>query len=389
MSRVVRKARPFRWEVMRPFESSRGRPSRVRITERNWYSSRFPSTAMVRPRSALRVVGWRTTIGVSRTPIAPDTSECRVILFAAKRTRTRATGRLASRGRRREGPSVAVCRDRLEQRQRLGLREAEKELAYVLAQVLPGEELPPVLAVVDDRAGTGIELDAVLFHTREDGLAIPRDLDVSRIQSLRAVEAVPVHEPLEGRLNEGVLRNVRAKVFERQRPQPHLGGCRHLPEPIDALQSPGVFLCLDPKHPQDLKAVPRRVPVEVVVEESVDGLGLTRDLLHPGDPFLELLLRVPVVVPRIRPVAVPPQVRKGGRDVQVRRQERFIDDRVCDAGRLQEVERFQRHPGLVPRLKGERERSRENVKEAMDGRLLEPEPRRELQKEGAELAGVE
>src|SRR5207245_4190674 len=174
MSRVVRKARPFRWEVMRPFESSRGRPSRVRITERNWYSSRFPSTAMVRPRSALRVVGWRTTIGVSRTPIAPDTSECRVILFAAKRTRTRATGRLASRGRRREGPSVAVCRDRLEQRQRLGLREAEKELAYVLAQVLPAEELTPVLAGVDDRAGSTRRPDAAVFHPREAARTSPQ-----------------------------------------------------------------------------------------------------------------------------------------------------------------------------------------------------------------------
>src|SRR5207245_11201345 len=153
MSRVVRNARPCRWLVIRPFESSRGRPSRVRMTERNWYSSRFPSTAMVRPWSALRVVGWRTTIGVSRTPIAPDTSECRVILFAAKRTRTRATGRLASRGRRREGPSVAVCRNRLEQHQRLGFREAEKELAYMLAEVLPGEALPPVRAVVHHPAG--------------------------------------------------------------------------------------------------------------------------------------------------------------------------------------------------------------------------------------------
>src|SRR5256712_10159435 len=242
MSRVVRKARPFRWEVMRPCEAARGRTSGVRRTEGSWYSSRSPSTAMVRPGSALRVVGWRTTIGVSRTPIAPDTSECRVILFAAKRTRTRATGRLASRGRRREGPSVAVCRDRLEQRQRLGLREAEKELAYVLAQVLPGEELPPVLAVVDDRAGTGIELDAVLFHTREDGLTIPRDLDVSRIQSLRAVEAVPVHEPLEGRLDEGGPRDVRAQVFERPRPQPHPPGGRPPPGPLAAPPSAGVRL---------------------------------------------------------------------------------------------------------------------------------------------------
>src|SRR2546426_6533675 len=230
MSRVVRNARPFRWLVIRPFESSRGRPSRVRMTERNWYSSRFPSTAMVRPRSALRVVGWRTTIGVSRTPIAPDTSECRVILFAAKRTRTRATGRVASRGRRREGPSVTVCRDRLEQRQCLGLRETEKELAHVLAEVLPVEDFPPVLAVVNDRAGTRIELDAVLFHAREDGLAIPRDLDVSRIQSLRAVEAVSVHEPLEGRFDEGGLPNVRAQGFQRRRPQPPLRGRRHPPE---------------------------------------------------------------------------------------------------------------------------------------------------------------
>src|SRR2546426_12586664 len=90
----------------------------------------------------------------------------------------------------------------------------------MLTEVLPVEDFPPVLAVVDDRAGSGIELDAVFFHAREDGLAIPRDLDVSRIQSLRAVEAVSVHETPEGRPHEGVLPNGRAQGFERQPPAP-------------------------------------------------------------------------------------------------------------------------------------------------------------------------
>src|SRR2546426_7662244 len=94
----------------------------------------------------------------------------------------------------------------------------------MLTEVLPVEDFPPVLAVVDDRAGSGIELDAVFFHAREDGLAIPRDLDVSRIQSLRAVEAVPGHEPPGGRPDQGVLPERPPKAFQRQRPQPPLGG---------------------------------------------------------------------------------------------------------------------------------------------------------------------
>src|SRR3990172_9226617 len=41
------------------------------MIERNWYSSRLPSTAIVRPRRASRLVGWRIMIGVRFTPMAP------------------------------------------------------------------------------------------------------------------------------------------------------------------------------------------------------------------------------------------------------------------------------------------------------------------------------
>src|SRR5438093_10025108 len=271
---------------MRPFESCNGLPSRVRMIDRNWYSSRFPSTAIVRPRNASRLVGWRTVIGVRRTPMTLSS-----LHRGLWRSRRRDRGN-RSMGLRRKGPRIAVRRDRLEQRQRLGLRKGEEELPDVLAEILAVDQLAPVLAVMEDRPPDRIELDAVVLDPGEDRLAIPRNLDVPRIASLRPVQAVPVHEPPERSLDEGVLRHVGAEVRGRHPPEADLGGGRLLPEGVDPLQGARLVLGLDPEHAEDLDAVLRRVTVEVVVEEAVHGLRLGSDLLDPRHPGFELLFRV-------------------------------------------------------------------------------------------------
>src|SRR5437899_12961270 len=98
---------------------------------------------------------------------------------------------------RRERPRIPVRGDRLEQRQGLGLRKREEELPDVLAEVLAVDELAPVLAVVEDRPPGRVELDAVIFDPPEDRVAVPGNFDVPRLDSLRPVQAVPVHEPPE------------------------------------------------------------------------------------------------------------------------------------------------------------------------------------------------
>src|SRR5712692_7159260 len=184
MSRVVRKAIPFRWDVIRPFESSSGRPSRVRMMERNWYSSRLPSIATLRPRSASRLVGWRRTIGVRRTPMAgfPKHIAC----YGFLRTLPDGVPENRLTGWHRKRPGIPAGRYRFEQRQRLPFRKAQEELPDVFAEVLSVDELAPVLAVVDDRPRARVELDAVVLDARKDRGAVPRDLDVPRRDSLRA-----------------------------------------------------------------------------------------------------------------------------------------------------------------------------------------------------------
>src|SRR6266705_2727090 len=292
-------------------------------------------------------------------------------------------------GRRGEGPRIPVRRDRLEERQGLGFRKGQEELPDVLAEILAVDELAPVLAVVEDRPPDRIEFDAIVLDPREDRVAVSGDLDVPRIDSLRPVQAVPIHEPSERRFNEGVLRHVGAEILERQRPEADLRGRRLLPEAIDSLQRTRLLLRLDPEHPEDLDAILRGVPVEVVVEEAIDGLRLGGDLLDPRHPRLELLLRIAVIVPRILPMTVPAEIRHGGGHMEVRREEGLVHDRVRDPGGPEEVERLHRHPRLVARLEREREVPRKDVEETVDRRLLEPKPRRELEEERSELPGVE
>src|SRR2546422_454910 len=208
-------------------------------------------------------------------------------------------------GRRGEGPRIPVRRDRLEERQGLGFRKGQEEFPDVLAEILAVDELAPVLAVVEDRPPDRIELDAIVLDPREDRVAVSGDLDVPRIDSLRPVQAVPIHEPSERRVDGGILRHVGAEILERQRPEPDLGGRRLLPEAIDSLQRTRLLLGLDPEHAEDLDAILRRVPVEVVVEEAVHGLRLGSDLLDPRHPRFEFLFRVAIVVPRILPMTVP------------------------------------------------------------------------------------
>src|SRR5439155_21209898 len=183
-----------------------------------------------------------------------------------------------------------------------------EELPDVLAEVLAVNELPPVLAVVEERLPDRIELDAVVLDPCVDRVAVPGNLDVPRLDSLRPVQTVPVHEPPERGFDKGVLRHVGAEVLECQRPEADLGGRRLLPEAVDSLQRARLLLGLDPEHAEDLDAILRRVPVEVVVEETVHGLRLGGDLLDPRHPGLELVLSIAVIVPWILAVAMPPQV---------------------------------------------------------------------------------
>src|SRR5712691_4684382 len=136
-------------------------------------------------------------------------------------------------GRRGEGPRIPVRRDRLEERQGLGFRKGQEEFPDVLAEILAVDELAPVLAVVEDRPPDRIELDAIVLDPREDRVAVSGDLDVPR---------------------------------------------------IDSLQRTRLLLGLDPEHAEDLDAILRREPVEVVVEEAVHGLRLGGDLLDPRHP---------------------------------------------------------------------------------------------------------
>src|SRR6266849_7553650 len=305
MSRVVRKAIPFRWDVIRPFESSSGRPSRVRMIDRNWYSSRFPSIATLRPRSASKFVGWRTTIGVRRTPMAEF--PYRIARYGFSPTSSMMRNRLP--GWRRERPGIPILRNRFEERQGLSFRKAQEELPDVFAEVLSVDELAPVFAVVHDRARTGVELHAVILDARQDRVSIPRDFYIPRIDSFRPIEPARIDEPSERRLDKRVLRHVGPEVFERERSKANVRGTRLFPERLDPLHRARLLLGLDPEHSQDLETVLRRISVEVIVEETVDGLRLGGDLLHAGHPGGDLLLAVAIVVPRVLAVAVPPQVR--------------------------------------------------------------------------------
>src|SRR6266702_498311 len=209
-----------------------------------------------------------------------------------------------SRGRKSERPGVTARRDRLEPCERLGLREAQEQLSNVLAKILPGHELFPVRAVVDDRPVDRIDFDAILADASEDDLTIPRDLDVPRLDPLRPIQATRVHETPERLVDECILRHVGAEILQRQGAEPRLRPSGLLAERLDPRECAGVLLRLHAEHPQDLQAVLRRVAVEVVVEEPERRLGLARDLLDAWHPRFEFLLRVAVVVPRVRAMTV-------------------------------------------------------------------------------------
>src|SRR5947209_18724866 len=108
----------------------------------------------------------------------------------------------------------------------------------MLAEILLGNQLAPGFAVVNDRARVRIELHSVDLDPLEDGVTVPRDLDVLRIDSLRPVQAVEVHEPSERRLDERVRWHVRAEVLQGQRSETTVPGTRLLPERLDPLHRP-------------------------------------------------------------------------------------------------------------------------------------------------------
>src|SRR3970282_1704190 len=69
------------------------------MIERNWYSSRLPSTAIVRPRRASRLVGWRIMIGVRFTPMARRACPSRGNYFGGAPARA-VVGSIGALGRR-------------------------------------------------------------------------------------------------------------------------------------------------------------------------------------------------------------------------------------------------------------------------------------------------
>src|SRR2546428_13589422 len=139
----------------------------------------------------------------------------------------------------------------------------------MLAEMLLGDPLGPLFPVVGARARVPIALPSVVLHPREDGVTVPRDLDVLRIDSLRPVQAVEVHEPSERRLDERVRWDVGAEVLQGQRLEANVRGTRLFPERLDPLHRPGVPLRLDPEPSEDLEPFLRALSMEVIVEETV------------------------------------------------------------------------------------------------------------------------
>src|SRR5881628_1772326 len=122
------------------------------MIERNWYSSRFPSTAIVRPRNASRLVGWRTVIGVSRTPIAPSSLHRGL---CGSRRRDRETAQRACVEKVHESRSAAIASSSANAS---AFGRVRKNFPTCL-QILAVDQLAPVLAVVEDRPPDRIELD--------------------------------------------------------------------------------------------------------------------------------------------------------------------------------------------------------------------------------------
>src|SRR3989442_3920479 len=185
------------------------------------------------------------TIGVRRTPMSACANALRVNRFSAG----------PSRGRHREGPRVAATRNRLEPRERLVLRETQKQLPDVLAEILAVHELFPVGAVMDDCPVNWINLDAIVPDASEDDISVPRNLDVPRVDPLRAVQTVRVHESPERLVDEGILRHLGAEILQRQGAEPRLRPSGLLAERLDPSECAGVLVRLHAEHPQDLQAV--------------------------------------------------------------------------------------------------------------------------------------
>src|SRR5437870_11940492 len=88
-------------------------------------------------------------------------------------------------GRCREGPGISIRRNGFEHFQCLPFRNAQEEPPDMFAEILPSDELLPVLAIADDRPCTALEVPAVRLDARSDCTSIPRELHIQRIDSLR------------------------------------------------------------------------------------------------------------------------------------------------------------------------------------------------------------
>src|SRR5438046_7251626 len=104
---------------------------------------------MERPWSASRVVGWRTAIGVRRTPTLRPRQRRPLTFAACPRMVRDCPGHLS--GRRRIGPRISIRCNRIQAREGFLLWEAKEKLTEMLVEVLTPGELALVFVVVIDR----------------------------------------------------------------------------------------------------------------------------------------------------------------------------------------------------------------------------------------------
>ncbi len=149
--------------------------------------------------------------------------------------------------------------------------------------------------------------------------------------------------------------------------------------------------------------------LEVVVEEHVRRPGALGQLLDPGDPAGELLLRVQVLeavgrargarLPRVRVASVKPYVGEAGGGRRERRRARgealgLVDGDVGEPRVLEGRERARggvvAHPAAAPELDRDLQPGEPPGKLAQVRLVVARahEPVRELEEDGAELAGL-
>ena len=89
-----------------------------------------------------------------------------------------------------------------------------------------------------------------------------------------------------------------------------------------------MFVLCYAEHFHDLYTVLGRVSVKVIIEDSKSLLCILLDLCYLWNPILQLLLCVTVIVPGMLAVSMPSDVSDRRGDVNIGREERFVDDTI-------------------------------------------------------------